>query len=47
MKICPNTAVKTHPLLQNITALTLTSSISASSLANPKKLRNIRKHIGL
>ena len=27
MKICLNTAVKTHPLLQNITALTLTLSV--------------------
>ena len=47
MKICLNTAVKTHPLLQNITALTLTSSISAYSVGETKVSRGPgRREIG-
>ena len=43
MKICPNTAVKTHPLLQNITALTLNIQHICIFLSQPEETQKYKK----
>ena len=43
MKICPNTAVKTHPLLQNITAFNSNIQHICIFLSQPEETQKYKK----